>query len=476
LGLYRRFRYFRVFRELPFLSIWETSAFAVSYRAYFNNHKFIRNSERMKKILASIAPAIDDVFGQFGASAHRAANRMRWFYGVLFLVATLWNLDDTNAAMLIYPVLSLLWLVAALTFGLRAKTNLRNNGIVAIWVDVAILCFGLLLCAWLGVFNSKGWLIFLCVFPVLALIARRSNVLLVLQVASFLLLFYALVSLFALGSLALPRLLAIAAMAMATTALTYRPKQELTEVAQKAAQEAYQLGASEKEAELTAFVHKQSFPPVQYHLPGLYATYKHGVGTVTSGDFYAAFETPRGPMIVLGDLSGKGLNAALIAAEVHQEIRKLAQEKETLAEIANAINEKLWLKNQTASCVLARWEGADLHYVNAGHLPIIHISKREPEQYPANSAWLGANEIASFREDAIAFAKGDMLLLHTDGAYVGLATERLPGAAEIFRLVQQFSSGEVNTLCHRVFDCGFPEYTQPQDDSTVVVVRRQEVE
>jgi Stage II sporulation protein E (SpoIIE) len=430
----------------------------------------------MKKILANIAPAIDDVFGQFGASAHRAANRLRWFYGALFLIATLWNLGDTNAAMLIYPILALLWLLAALAFGLRAKTNLSNNGIVAIWIDVAILCFGLLLCAWLGVFNSKGWLVFLCAFPVLALTARRCNLLLVLQVAAFFLVFYALVSLFAIGSLALPRLLAIAAMAMATAALTHRPKKELTEVAQKAAQDAYQLGASEKEAELTAFVHKQSFPPVRYQLPGLYATYKHGVGSDTSGDFYAAFETAKGPMVVLGDLTGKGLNAALIAAEVHQDIRKLASEKETLTEIAAALNEKFWLKNQLTSCVLARWEGANLHYVNAGHLPIIHISKREPEQYPANSAWLGANQSATFREDVIAFAKGDMLLLHTDGAYAGLAQERLPGAAEIFRLVQQFSSGEVNTLCHRVFDCGLPEYKQPQDDSTVVVVRRQEVE
>ena len=66
---------------------------------------------------------------------------------------------------------------------------------------------------------------------------------------------------------------------------------------QQAAQEAYQLGADEKEAELTAFVHAQSFPPERAHLPGLYATYKHGVGIRTSGDFYTVFETARGPMV-----------------------------------------------------------------------------------------------------------------------------------------------------------------------------------
>jgi serine phosphatase RsbU (regulator of sigma subunit) len=72
------------------------------------------------------------------------------------------------------------------------------------------------------------------------------------------------------------------------------------------------------------------------------------------------------------------------------------------------------------------------------------------------------------------FQKGDLLLLYTDGAYSGLASDRVTGAAEILRLADQFSGGEVNTICHRVFDCGLPEYAPPQDDSTVVIVRRQE--
>ncbi len=430
----------------------------------------------MKKILDRIPKAIDEVFAQFGASTYHVANRLRWFYGGLFLIATIWTLNDDSAASYIYPALSSVWLGTAFLIGLWAKTNPTRNNNGLLWLDVAILSLGLLFCAWLGVFNTKGWLVLLCFFPVLALTARRSNSLLVLQVAAVFIAFYGLVSLLALGSLALPRLLALAAMALVTIALTKRPQAELTAFAQQAAQEAYQLGASEKEAELTALVHAQSFPPTQYKLSGLYATYKHGVGTVTSGDFYAAFETAKGPMVVLGDLTGKGLQAALVAAEVQQQIRQLAREKETLAEIAAALNVKLWRKKQLTSCVLARWEGANLQYVIAGHLPIIHLSKREPEQYFVNGSWLGANESATFRESTLAFAKGDMLLLHTDGAYAGLAQERLHGAAEILRLVQQFSNGEVNTLCHRVFDCGLPEYSRLQDDSTVVIVRRQEVE
>ncbi len=427
----------------------------------------------MKKILDRIPKTIDDIFGQFGASANLSANQLRWYFGAMFLVATLWTLSADSAAKFLYLTLALLWLSAAFVFGRRAKTNAASS--LSLWIDVAILSFGLLLCAWQGVFNTKGWLVFLCYFPVLALTARRSNFWLVLQVASFFVAFYALVSLYAIGSLALPRLLAIGAMALAAIALTKRPQQELTEAAQKAAQEAYQLGASEKEAELTAVVHAQSFPPARYNLPGLYATYKHGVGTKTSGDFYAAFETARGPMVVLGDLAGQGLHAALEASELQQQIKQLAGEKATLTDIAMELNLRLWRKDQMVSCVMVRWEGANLQYLNACIPPVIHISKRAPQQLPVNSLVLGANEFGPIMEETIAFAKGDMLLLYTDGAYAGLAKERGHGSKEILRLVNQFSNGEVNTLCHRVFDCGLPEYRKPDDDSTVVLVRRQEI-
>ena len=430
----------------------------------------------MKKILDRIPKTIDDIFAQFGASAHQSANQLRWYFAAMFLVATLWTLGDDSPAKLIYLALALLWLIAAVVFGRRAKTKRPIVSQLPLWMDVAILSFGLLFCAWQGVFNTKGWIILLCYFPVLALTARRSDFLWVVQVAAFLVAFYALVSLYAINSLALPRLLTIGAMALAAIALTKKPRQELTVAAQNAVQEAYQLGASEKEAELTAFVHAQSFPPARYNLPGLYAAYKHGVGTKTSGDFYAAFETARGPMVVLGDLEGQGLNAALEATELQQQITKVAHEKATLTEIATELNLMMCRKQQMVSCVMARWEGANLQYLNAGHLPVIHISKREPEQLRVNSLLLGANESPLIAEETIAFPKGDMLLLYTDGAYAGLAKGHARGAEEILRLVKQFSNGEVNTLCHRVFDCGLPEYTKPTDDSTVVIVRRQEFE
>ena len=428
----------------------------------------------MKKLLDQVPKSIDGIYEQFGVTSHRAANTLRWFFAAMFLVATLWSLSDDSAAKFIYPILALLWLIAALMMGLRTKAMMTPQSSLTMWVDLTIISTGLLLCAWQGVFNTKGWIVFFCYFPVLAVLARRQNIWLVLQAAAFIVVFYALVSLFALGSLALPRLLGIGAMALAAVALTRKPKDELVAVTQNTVREAYELGASDKEAEMIAFVHAQSFPPSQYNLPGLYAAYKHGVGTTTSGDFYAAFETASGPMIVLGDLPGNGLDAAMAATQLQRQITQVAREKATLSEVATELNALLHRKHQAVGCVLARWAGTHLQYLNAGHLPAVYISKREAKPLPVNAPPLGAEENFAHSEEVIEFQKGDLLLLYTDGAYAGLAQTPQDGAAEILRLADQFSGGEVNTICHRVFDCGLPEYAKPQDDSTVVIVRRQE--
>ena len=64
-------------------------------------------------------------------------------------------------------------------------------------------------------------------------------------------------------------------------------------------------------------------------------------------------------------------------------------------------------------------------------------------------------------------------MLFTDGLYAKLTVDREQGIAEVEGLAERFSNGEVNTICHRVFDCAQPGLEEPTDDSTLVVVRRQ---
>jgi hypothetical protein len=73
----------------------------------------------------------------------------------------------------------------------------------------------------------------------------------------------------------------------------------------------------------------------------------------------------------------------------------------------------------------------------------------------------------------VTFPARDQLLIFTDGVFAKLTGSRDEGVKEIQALADKFSGGEINTLCHRIFDCAQPGYDYNKDDSTVVVIRRQ---
>ena len=354
----------------------------------------------MQKILAQLPHNIDAAFALSVTSADKFANLLRWLFGAIFTVAFLWSWNDSGAIKMIYLGMALVWIFVALAFG---KTNPSASSNLLLYFDLAIISLGLLGCAWQGLLINKGAIIFLCYFPVLAMVARRNNILLLAQVTLVIVVFYSVLSLFAIGSFPLLRGLLLGAMGFAAFAVTRKPKKELVTVASEAVREAYEFGAKEKATELTALVHEHLMPPVQYHLPGLYVTYKHAVGSETSGDYYQAFETPRGPLVILADLMGQGLAAAMIVAQLQHKIAGLAEQQKSLSEIATELNMHIWEKfqgTQKMTCVFARWEGAKLHYINAAHLPTLHLSKREVFTVPVNNpAALGEAENIVFTEN-----------------------------------------------------------------------------
>ncbi|MFZ4986872.1 MAG: SpoIIE family protein phosphatase, partial [Blastocatellia bacterium] len=80
---------------------------------------------------------------------------------------------------------------------------------------------------------------------------------------------------------------------------------------------------------------------------------------------------------------------------------------------------------------------------------------------------------ASFTVSTVPFPIRDLMVVYTDGVFSKLSSDRAGGVAEIEAMAGRFSGGEVNTLCHRIFDCAQPGFERNPDDATVVVIRRQ---
>jgi serine phosphatase RsbU (regulator of sigma subunit) len=267
-----------------------------------------------------------------------------------------------------------------------------------------------------------------------------------------------------------------------------KPKDLMVSVAKNALQEAFDLGAKQKQIEMTSQVHQLFLPPPVVDLPAIWSSSKHGAGTESGGDYYQIFETARGPLVVVGDLSidtGKGYEALTAAADLHQTLSKIVSKhaaelgESGLTKILDELNAELYEKHRAFTCVLAQWQGEELHYVNAGHLPMIQLHKPQGtqaaghQQLPVTCGAVGDKADATFVESVVPFPARDLLLIYTDGAFAKLTSDRDKGGAEIEAMAERFSGGEVTTLCHRVFDCAQPGLEPIKDDATVVVIRRQ---
>nr|WP_281380876.1 SpoIIE family protein phosphatase [Nocardioides panaciterrulae] len=167
-------------------------------------------------------------------------------------------------------------------------------------------------------------------------------------------------------------------------------------------------------------------PPVPPTIPGLElaAAYRPaGDGSEVGGDFYDVF--PLGPadwIVVIGDVCGKGVEAAALTALVRHTVRALAVGHGGPAHILEGLNEVLLRHGNDRFCTVALLRVRQVHgewhalHATGGHCaPLLLGAGRPPEVVGAEGALLGVLEQVRFDETAVPLRPGEVLLLHTDG-------------------------------------------------------------
>lgn len=442
----------------------------------------------LKQLQDSLPNQVETALAEHVRVAEGWATTVRLWMAITSLVAAYWMWDHPSKAKNVYVAFAILWLVTVFVVGALTRKGVSAGLASKITLfDLTVIHLGLAAFVHHGLFPKIGAGIFLCYFPILAVAANRYRMVLVIQSALYAMIGYGLISYWA-GTPPWFRLSLLAATVFVFAMGSRKPKDLMVSVAKNALQTAFDLGAKQREFEVIEQVHQLFMPPALVELPGVFSASKHGAGTENGGDYYQIFETERGPLIVVGDLSitsgktGKKLEAMAAVAELNQTLSKIVSRhiaEPSLTKILDELNAALCEKRRPFTCVLAQWQGDKLHYVNAGHLPMVHLNKPQGattagrEQLPVTCGAVGENSEAKFVESVVPFPTRDLLLIYTDGAFAKLTDDRGKGIAEIEAMAERFSGGEVTTLCHRVFDCGQPGYEQIKDDATVVVVRRQ---
>jgi phosphoserine phosphatase RsbU/P len=223
------------------------------------------------------------------------------------------------------------------------------------------------------------------------------------------------------------------------------------------------------------------FPEV----PGWSFAAAYEAATEVGGDLYDAFllrgRTDRFALLV-ADVTGKGIPAALLMADVRALLHAAADNAEGPADALGRVNRILVRERATSLFVTAALLVVDpasgmVRYASAGHEPpiAVRLDGGQLVELDAKGPLLGAFDAAVFEERTDRLEPGDALVLYTDGI-----TESRDAAREFFgeaRLTIALAAapGEgAAAIADRVMEAvrGFRGGAPPFDDLTLLVATR----
>ena len=177
------------------------------------------------------------------------------------------------------------------------------------------------------------------------------------------------------------------------------------------------------------------------------------------GDFFDAINTEDGLTVVLADVSGKGVPAALLASMLQGMVYSHLIAGMSLPDIVAAVNRYFTQKHlgeKYATVIIARVDrDGEMEYVNCGHLPPLLISDHEVKRPEHGNLPVGLLADATYESAFCKLKPGDRLVLVTDGVTEAenargdfFDTERLEAVAakgssleDIFTALASFCGG-----------------------------------
>jgi sigma-B regulation protein RsbU (phosphoserine phosphatase) len=203
----------------------------------------------------------------------------------------------------------------------------------------------------------------------------------------------------------------------------------------------------------------------------------------TNGDCFDYIPLPDGALgVVVGDVRGHGLPAALVMVQARAYLRAYATCETDIAKIIQRTNVALTKDESVGyfvTCLLVRLEpgGRSLTYVNAGHPPgIVVVADGERRELSGNSALLGVMSDAEFEVCSTRpLEPGDLVVLFTDGVIESRAPSgEFFGPQRVASTVAHSGRASAGMICNQVLAAAdaFRGSAPRQDDMTCVAVKR----
>lgn len=202
------------------------------------------------------------------------------------------------------------------------------------------------------------------------------------------------------------------------------------------------------------------------------------------GDYYDVVQLDGNRIgLIIGDVSGKGVSAALYMAQVKGIFQSLCQQASTTKDLLIRTNSALYGNIERRSFVSLLYaiidiERGTLSYSRAGHCPILYLNGDSATFHRPNGMGLGLDNTSRFRtsieEDLIQLHADDLLILYTDGITEAKnAHEEEFGTTRLADVVLRWRTESCTRIMQEIIKevKSFTGGGAAEDDITLLVVR-----
>ncbi len=244
--------------------------------------------------------------------------------------------------------------------------------------------------------------------------------------------------------------------------------------------EARQRERIEQELKIAQIIQQQFLPKNLPDLPSWHVAAFYRPARTVGGDFYDFIPLPDGRvMFVVGDVTDKGVPAALVMASTHALLRDAAPRLIAPGKVLGHVNDMLCADipaHMFVTCLALVLDpvSGQVEFANAGHdVPYVRTSDGVQE-LRARGMPLGLMPGMDYEEMRFQFEPGDCALLHSDGLAEAHAPDReMFGFPRVAALVGKGPSGEalIDLCLTELGNFTGPEHEQ-EDDITLVSLQR----
>lgn len=247
-------------------------------------------------------------------------------------------------------------------------------------------------------------------------------------------------------------------------------------------QQALEKERLEREMELAADIQRQILPKASPAVPGYEVVGWSRPARQVGGDYYDFLPRPDGKLIVtVGDVSGKGMPAALMVSILHSALRLMLDRSALDAGLIERLNRHVLessAPNKFITLLTGELdpEGHRLEYVNAGHNPGLVMGPDGNVRHLASSGLpVGLLPLATYQASRVELGPGDLVCLYSDG--ITEAANPQGEELDMDRLIEVLRgcrNQPLPVLVRSVEEAAadFAEGAPQGDDQTVVLIRR----